>query len=127
MEFGIHLPTQSLDGKAPSLEYLTSFVTEADQLGYTYLAINDHFGSGRSLLDPTTALAAVASASGRLRLVTSVMLIVLRSIVPSAKYLATLDVLTGGRVIAGIGPGSQDHEYDQQGRQDARSSGRPIR
>ena len=115
MEFGIHLPTQSLDGKAPSLEYLTSFVTEADQLGYTYLAINDHFGSGRSLLDPTTALAAVASASGRLRLVTSVMLIVLRGIVPSAKYLATLDVLTGGRVIAGIGPGSQDREYDMVG------------
>ncbi|MFQ6026203.1 MAG: LLM class flavin-dependent oxidoreductase [Dehalococcoidia bacterium] len=112
MEYGIHLPTRSLDGGVPSLDYLTSFVAEADRLGYTYLAINDHFGSGRSLLDPTTALAAVASASGRLRLVTSVMLIVLRGIVPSAKYLAALDVLTGGRVIAGIGPGSQDEEYD---------------
>lgn len=115
MEYGVHLPTQSLDGKAPSLDYLINFVKEADQLGYTYLAMNDHFGSSRSLLDPTTTLAAVASASGRLRLVPSVMLVMLRGIIPSAKYLATLDVLTSGRVIAGIGPGSQEHEYDMVG------------
>ena len=112
MEYGIHLPTQPIDGKVPSLDYLTTFVEEADRLGYSYLAITDHFGSGRSLLDPTTTLAAVASVSGRLRLVPSIMLVTLRGIVPSAKYLATLDVLTGGRVIAGIGPGSQEQEYD---------------
>ena len=115
MEYGVHLPTQSPDGKAPSLDYLINFVKEADDLGYTYLAMNDHFGSSRSLLDPTTTLAAVASASGRLRLVPSVMLLMLRGIIPSAKYLATLDVLTGGRVIAGIGPGSQEHEYNMVG------------
>ena len=112
MEYGIHLPTRCPDGNVPSLDYLTTFVAEADQLGYTYLAINDHFGLAQSLLDPTTALAAVASASGRLRLVPSIMLVVQRGVVPSAKYLATLDVLTGGRVIAGIGPGSQDREYE---------------
>ncbi len=115
MEYGIHLPTTAVDGQVPSLDYLISFVKEADQLGYTYLAMNDHFGSGRTLLDPTTTLAAVASDSGRLRFVPSVMLIMLRGIVPSAKYLATLDVLTGGRVIAGIGPGSQEHEYEMVG------------
>ena len=80
MEYGIHLPTQALDGNVSSLDFLTSFVAEADRLGYTYLAVNDHFGSGRSLLDPTTTLAAVVSASGRMRLVTSVLLIVLRGV-----------------------------------------------
>jgi len=115
VEYGIHLPTQALDGKVPPLDFLTSFVAEAEQLGYTYLAINDHFGSGRSLLDPTTTLAAVVSASGRMRLITSVMLIVLRGVIPSAKYFATLDVLSEGRVVAGIGPGSQDPEYAMVG------------
>ena len=44
MEYGIHLPTRCRDGKVPSLDFLTTFVAEADRLGYTYLAINDHFG-----------------------------------------------------------------------------------
>lgn len=46
-----------------------------------------------------------------LRLVTFIKLVVLRGIIPSAKYLAALDVITGGRVFAGIGPGSQEREY----------------
>lgn len=110
MDFGIQLP--SIVHHDKPLGYLINLVKEADQMGYKYLSYTDHFGPGRPLLDPLTTSTAVAGASGRMRIVPAIMLIVMRGIVPTAKHLATLDVLTGGRVIAGVGPGSQDREYE---------------
>jgi alkanesulfonate monooxygenase SsuD/methylene tetrahydromethanopterin reductase-like flavin-dependent oxidoreductase (luciferase family) len=52
-------------------------------------------------LDGPTALAAVLDRSGDMELATTLALVALRGPVPSAKTLAALDVLSGGRVIAG--------------------------
>jgi alkanesulfonate monooxygenase SsuD/methylene tetrahydromethanopterin reductase-like flavin-dependent oxidoreductase (luciferase family) len=54
-------------------------------------------------MDPFSVLTAIAEASGRVRLVTSVLILPPRGILSAAKQYAALDVLTGGRVIAGVG------------------------
>lgn len=119
MEFGIQLPTTLPSGKP--IRHLTNLIKECDQMGFRYISYVDHFGVGRPLLDPLTLSCVVADASDRMRIVPAISIIVMRGIVPLAKHFATMDYLTEGRFIAGIGPGSQDQEYrmvglDPQGR-----------
>jgi alkanesulfonate monooxygenase SsuD/methylene tetrahydromethanopterin reductase-like flavin-dependent oxidoreductase (luciferase family) len=66
-------------------------------------------------LDGPTALAAVAGRSGGMKLVTTLALASLRGPVPLAKALSALDILSGGRVIAGVGPGSSKADYEAVG------------
>jgi alkanesulfonate monooxygenase SsuD/methylene tetrahydromethanopterin reductase-like flavin-dependent oxidoreductase (luciferase family) len=66
-------------------------------------------------LDGPTALASVIERSGDLTLATTVSLAVLRGPVPLAKTLAALDVLSDGRLIAALGPGSSKRDYDALG------------
>jgi alkanesulfonate monooxygenase SsuD/methylene tetrahydromethanopterin reductase-like flavin-dependent oxidoreductase (luciferase family) len=66
-------------------------------------------------LDGLTALAAVIERSGAMELATTVSLVALRGPVPLAKTLAALDLLSDGRVIAGVGPGSSERDYDAVG------------
>src|SRR5204863_393510 len=65
--------------------------------------------------DGPTALAATVERSGDLTLATTISLVSLRGPVPLAKTLAALDVLSGGRLIAGVGPGSSRLDYDAVG------------
>src|ERR671918_274464 len=53
--------------------------------------------------------------SGSMELATTVALVALRGPVPLAKALAALDVLSGGRVVAGVGAGSSERDYDAIG------------
>jgi alkanesulfonate monooxygenase SsuD/methylene tetrahydromethanopterin reductase-like flavin-dependent oxidoreductase (luciferase family) len=57
----------------------------------------------------------VADASGDLELATTVALPVVRGPVLLAKALASLDVLSGGRVVAGVGPGSSPYDHEAVG------------
>ena len=81
-------------------------------MGYTYGVIGDRLESG---LDPFSVLTAIAEASGRMRLATSVLVLPPRGILVAAKLYASLDVLTGGRVIAGVGTGSMFRDYEVVG------------
>jgi alkanesulfonate monooxygenase SsuD/methylene tetrahydromethanopterin reductase-like flavin-dependent oxidoreductase (luciferase family) len=96
------------------LTALQDYVKTAADLGFKHLAFNDHFVFN---LDPTVAVASVLGVSGEMKIVPSVLLPVQRGLVPSAKLLAALDILSGGRVIAGIGPGSMELEYEINGLQ----------
>lgn len=62
-------------------------------------------------LDGLTALAAVAGSSGSLTLATTVALPVVRGPAQLAKILASLDVLSEGRVVAAPGPGSSPLDH----------------
>src|SRR6478752_6125885 len=93
-------------GTGFGLPHLLDYVDAATDLGFGTLAVNDHMLFATPWLDGPTALAAVASRSGSMRLATTVALPVVRGPVPLAKQLAAIDVLSGGRLEAGLGPGS---------------------
>jgi alkanesulfonate monooxygenase SsuD/methylene tetrahydromethanopterin reductase-like flavin-dependent oxidoreductase (luciferase family) len=98
-----------------SLVRLTGAVDAARQCGFAAVSANDHFLFQAPWLDGPTALASVIEHSGAMELATTVALVALRGPVPLAKTLAALDVLSDGRVIAGVGPGSSERDYDAVG------------
>ena len=110
VEYGVHLPLIDL-GTPPSMPALTAYVRRAASLGYRYLCANDHLLFGRPWLDGPTALAALVEASQAMTLVTTAALPVLRGPVQLAKTLAAIDILSGGRLVAGVGPGSSAEDY----------------
>ncbi|MET0687339.1 MAG: LLM class flavin-dependent oxidoreductase [Solirubrobacteraceae bacterium] len=115
MEIGVHLPLIAFGDDALSLGRLERAADAAAGCGLAALAANDHFVFATPWLDGPTALAAVAGRSGELDLMTSVALVALRGPVPLAKTLQALDVLSGGRVIAAVGPGSSARDYEALG------------
>ena len=106
VEFGAHLPLISFAGEQRTLDDLLAFTEAARDLGYTHLCANDHLVFARPWLDGPTALAAVVARSGRMTLATTVAVPVLRGPAATAKILAAIDVLSGGRLVVGLGPGS---------------------
>ena len=106
MEFG---------DEGQSLARLTRAVDAAREFGLAAVSANDHFLFRTPWLDGPTALAAVIERSGAMELATTVALVALRGPVPLAKTLAALDLLSDGRVIAGVGPGSSQRDYDAVG------------
>jgi probable F420-dependent oxidoreductase len=111
MEFGVHLPLLAFRGQAFSLSRLVDYAETAEQLGFSTLCTNDHLTFSRPWLDSVTALASILTKTRHMTLMTTVALPVVRGPVPLAKSLAALDVLSGGRLIAGVGPGSLPQDY----------------
>ena len=115
MEFGVHLPLIDLGGGTPTLAGLRSYVRAAAALDYRYLCANDHLLFARPWLDGPTALAAVLDAADQMTIATTVALPVVRGPTQTAKLLSALDVLSDGRLIAGVGPGSSRRDYAAAG------------
>jgi alkanesulfonate monooxygenase SsuD/methylene tetrahydromethanopterin reductase-like flavin-dependent oxidoreductase (luciferase family) len=115
MDAGVHLPQIEFVGEGLSLRRLADTVEAARANGFAAVSVNDHFLFSAPWLDGLTALAAVAERSGPMTLATTVSLAALRGPVPLAKAVATLDILSGGRVIAGVGAGSSRSDYDALG------------
>ena len=111
MQFGVHLPLISLMGEHRSLDDLLALATTANDLGYTHICANDHLVFPRPWLDGPTALAAMLAHSGRMTLATTVAVPVLRGPAATAKILAAIDLLSGGRLLVGLGPGSSARDY----------------
>ena len=84
-----------------------------DRSGYNSLWVGDHISFAVPILDPLLQLAQAAVVSRRLTLGTSVYLLPLRHPAPVAKQVATLDHLTEGRLIFGVGVGGEfPREYE---------------
>jgi alkanesulfonate monooxygenase SsuD/methylene tetrahydromethanopterin reductase-like flavin-dependent oxidoreductase (luciferase family) len=115
MELGVHLPLISFTGEQHSLTDLLAFTEAARDLGYTHLCANDHLVFSRPWLDGPTALAAVLAHSGQMTLATTVAVPVLRGPAATAKILAAIDLLSGGRLVVGLGPGSSARDYELVG------------
>jgi alkanesulfonate monooxygenase SsuD/methylene tetrahydromethanopterin reductase-like flavin-dependent oxidoreductase (luciferase family) len=115
MDAGVHLPLIDFGGEGFSYGRLAGTVDAARECGFAAVSANDHFVFPAPWLDGPTALAAVAGRSGEMALVTTLALATLRGPVPLAKALSALDILSGGRVIAGLGPGSSEADYRAAG------------
>jgi alkanesulfonate monooxygenase SsuD/methylene tetrahydromethanopterin reductase-like flavin-dependent oxidoreductase (luciferase family) len=115
VELGVHLPLIDWGDEALSVARLGSLTDTARGCGFAALAANDHFVFGTGWLDGPTALASVIERSGRMALATTVSLVVLRGPVGTAKTLAALDVLSEGRLVAALGPGSSQRDYEALG------------
>lgn len=127
MEFGLHLPASSATVKA---EELVRFAQQAEALGFYCLTVADHVivpknisvpypytvdgkypGTGYHL-ETLMTMGYLAGATQRIRFVTSVMILPYRNPIVTAKMLASLDVLSGGRVIVGAGVGWMKEEFE---------------
>jgi probable F420-dependent oxidoreductase len=104
--FGIQLST------APSGREWAALARKAEDLGYSTLFMPDHFGEQ---LAPVPALMAAADATNDLRLGALVFDNDFKHPVVLAKEIATLDVLSAGRIEFGIGAGWLTTDYEQSG------------
>ena len=113
----IHRRTEPATGPwEPRIDELVEMVQLVDRCGYDSLWAGDHISFAIPILDPLLQLAQAAVVSRRLTLGTSVLLVPLRHPVPIAKQVLTLDQLTEGRFIFGVGVGGEfPREYQACG------------
>jgi probable F420-dependent oxidoreductase len=112
VDYGVHLPLIALNGQQHwSLRGLLEYTETAERLGFRAISVNDHLLFPRPWLDGPTALAAVLARTGQMALATTVTLPVVRGPVALAKTLAAIDLLSGGRLVVGVGPGSSARDY----------------
>lgn len=120
VSFGVHLPTRMLAGGEPqpaSTDLLHSMADSAKEAGFSSLWVTDHIAFFDPWLDCMLLLASVAGRAKELGLTiaTGVIGLPLRHPVPMAQSFATLDILSGGNLIAGVGEGSTKSDFDALG------------
>jgi alkanesulfonate monooxygenase SsuD/methylene tetrahydromethanopterin reductase-like flavin-dependent oxidoreductase (luciferase family) len=115
VDLGVHLPLLQFGEEPLSRARLESTVDAARACGFAAVSANDHLVFQRPWLDGPTALASIVERSGGLTLATTIALASVRGPVPLAKALAAIDVLSEGRLVAGLGPGSSARDYELVG------------
>jgi alkanesulfonate monooxygenase SsuD/methylene tetrahydromethanopterin reductase-like flavin-dependent oxidoreductase (luciferase family) len=118
MKFGLMLGDQPTS--VPAAEHFDAMqhqVEAAQRNGFTYIALGQHFlYGGYRWLQPVPVLARLAAdTEPHVRLVTAVIVAPLYHPVMLAEELATLDVVTGGRLIVGLGAGYRVAEFESLG------------
>ena len=133
--YGIQLPVQSQStlyaepweaGAGPA--DLVAVARAADRAGFAYVACCDHVAIPRRLAgamgtvwyDPVATLAHLAAVTGHVRLLAHVAVVGLRHPLVTAKQYATVDRLSGGRLILGVGAGHVREEFEALGADFAR-------
>ena len=111
VELGAHLPLLQFGEEALSFQRLEASVDAARDCGFSAVSVNDHLVFQAPWLDGPTALASMIGRTGEMDLATTITLAPLRGPVVLAKALAAIDVLSEGRLIAGVGPGSSERDY----------------
>ncbi|HZU75154.1 MAG TPA: LLM class flavin-dependent oxidoreductase [Dehalococcoidia bacterium] len=92
------------------------FVDQAEELGFDSLWLSDRLVSTVPVLEPLTALAMAAARTRKLKFGMSVMVLPLRNPAVVAKEIATVDFLSGGRMLPAFGIGADDQrEYEAAG------------
>jgi probable F420-dependent oxidoreductase len=120
MRFGLSLPHFR---QVASPEVIRRAAQRAEHIGYDGIWVSDHIVIPDSAVDrfgsmfyePLTVLGFAAACTSRVRLGTTVLILPYRNPVVTAKVLATLDVLSGGRVTAGMGVGWTEDEFKALG------------
>ena len=126
MRYGFYLPTR---GPLANRHDLSAILKAAERLGFASVMVADHivlptriespypytvkgnFVSEGECFEQLAMMAFVAGQTETMRIVSSVMIVPHRNPVFNAKALATIDVLSGGRVTVGIGVGWMEEEF----------------
>lgn len=87
----------------------------AEALGFDAFSLADHLHTEHPTLEPWTALTWVAAATQRIELMSNVLGLPYRPPAVTAKMAETLDRLSGGRLVLGLGVGGYDHEFSSFG------------
>jgi alkanesulfonate monooxygenase SsuD/methylene tetrahydromethanopterin reductase-like flavin-dependent oxidoreductase (luciferase family) len=106
VELGAHLPLRNPDGSQPTVATLREYTRTARDLGFETLAIDALLLGTRDRTGAPAALAAVLAESDPMRLVTTLARPLVDGPDDTAHWLAAVDRLSGGRVIAGVGTGA---------------------
>jgi probable F420-dependent oxidoreductase len=129
MQLGIHLPQY---GRVAGPDSISIAARHAEQLGFDDVWVSDHVvqpagtkGLSPYLYDPVLTLAWAAANTQRVRLGTSVLVVPMREPVALANQLASLDALSKGRLVLGVGVGWCADEFDALGH-DFASRGRRL-
>lgn len=101
---GIELPQVFFDTPV-DMEHIRRFATRAETLGYDSFWLQERVIGDFNILEPVTLLSYVAAITATLKLGTSVILLPLRNPIQLAKAYSTLDVMSGGRAMMGVGLG----------------------
>jgi probable F420-dependent oxidoreductase len=129
VQIGFNLPNS---GPLSEVGAMTRIATEGEAMGFDYLTMTDHVvlpdtkvpgypysESGQfyeeapiERHEQLVGMAYIAAKTSRIRLVAAVLVVPHRPAVLAAKMLATLDVLSGGRLVVGIGAGWLKSEFD---------------
>src|ERR671931_200903 len=127
MHYGFYLPTR---GQTTTPDDVDTLVQHGEAYGFHSVMVADHivfpadiqsrypytvsgaFPGHGDAMEQLTLMAFVAAKTTALRLVTSVMILPYRNPVLTAKMLATVDVLSRGRVTVGVGVGWLREEFD---------------
>jgi probable F420-dependent oxidoreductase len=120
MKIGLHLRTM---GPQSNVETLLACARAAEAAGLDDLWVGDHIaippddaeGSGGRYLDPLATLAYLAAATSRIGLGTCVLVLPYRPALPTAKWIATIQELSGGRLLFGVGAGWMEPEFRAAG------------
>src|SRR4051794_6430401 len=115
MDIGAHLPLMDFGGHPYTRDHLVDYAETAVRLGLTALSANDHLAFAVPWLDGPTALTSVIDHSGDMSLWTTVSLPVVRGPFATAKAMAAIDLLSAGRVVLAVGPGSSPRDYEAVG------------
>ena len=125
MKFTFHLPIDHVQSPAEFLTVtaIAEMTRALEQAGIDAAYVTDHPApadrwletGGHHALDPFVALAFAAAVTTRLKLHTNIIVMPYRNPFMTAKSVASLDVLSGGRVIMGIGSGYLEGEFKALG------------
>ena len=123
MELGLNLPyvNGSMDGQTPSWTDILGMAQAAEAIGFDALWVSDHVGFGdpsgewRGAWESWTLLTALAASTRRVALGPYVLAVPLRNPALLAKMAETLDEVSGGRLILGLGAGWNEPEFTSYG------------
>lgn len=119
MRFGVLLPQTNWVASPSAIKDVAQ---TAEELGFDALSVHDHIqyngwflasgarepvpgGDQRNLYDAVATLAFVAGFTSRVRLITSILLVPVREPILTANQLASIDQMSGGRLVIGVGVG----------------------
>jgi probable F420-dependent oxidoreductase len=121
MQFAVGIPIHSCPPNPEflSLEAISRLAVAAEHAGFSAMYLTEHpippeawrTSGGHDAIDPFVGLTVAAAATTRLRLLTNLTVVPYRNPFLLAKTAASLDVLSGGRLMLGAGAGYLEGEY----------------